>query len=320
MMRARGARATDIVVLVVAADDGVMPQTVEAIDHARAAGCRSSSPSTRSTRPTPTMTGSSRPSPTRAAARGVGRRHVVVRDLGAQQKIGIDELLEMILLQADLLELKAAVEGPPGVVLEARKRGGPRHVATVLVQHGTLKVGDVFVAGAAWGRVRAMLDDRGQRVRGGPATPVEVTGFDDIPNSGDSLQVVEDESKARRSPSSASRRSARRPSRKSSQASRSTRSSADRPRARSRSSRSSSRPTCRARSRSCTQTPSTSSRRPRSRSTCCTPASGDLGQRRPPRLGLRGDRHRLQREARAKAQSWPRRKASRSASTRSSTS
>jgi translation initiation factor IF-2 len=199
MMRARGARATDIVVLVVAADDGVMPQTVEAIDHARAAKVPVVVAINKIDKP------EANPMRVKQALADKGvlveeyGGEVVACEISAKQKIGIDALLEMILLQADLLELKAAVDGPArGVVLEARREVGRGTLATVLVQQGTLRVGDVFFAGSAVGRVRAMLDDRGQRVlEAGPATPVEVMGFEDIPNSGDSLQVVEDESKAR---------------------------------------------------------------------------------------------------------------------------
>ena len=124
---------------------------------------------------------------------------VVACEISAKKKIGIDQLLEMILLQADLLELKSVATGPArGVVLEARREAGKGTLATVLVQQGTLHVGDVFFAGTAVGRVRAMLDDHAKRVtEAPPATPVEVMGFEDIPNAGDTLQVVEDEGKAR---------------------------------------------------------------------------------------------------------------------------
>jgi translation initiation factor IF-2 len=199
MMRARGARATDIVVLVVAADDGVMPQTVEAIDHARAAKVPVVVAINKIDKP------EANPMRVKQALADKGvlveeyGGEIVACEISAKKKVGIDALLEMILLQADLLELKAAVDGPArGVVLEARREVGRGTLATVLVQQGTLKVGEVFFAGSAVGRVRAMLDDRGNRVsEAGPATPVEVMGFEDIPNSGDTLQVVEDESKAR---------------------------------------------------------------------------------------------------------------------------
>jgi|GEM_PF-236293 len=199
MMRARGARATDIVVLVVAADDGVMPQTAEAIDHARAAKVPVVVAINKIDKPEANVMRVKQALADKGVLVEEYGGEVVACEISAKKLIGIDALLEMILLQADLLELKAAVDGPArGVVLEARREVGRGTLATVLVQHGTLKVGDVFFAGSAVGRVRAMLDDRGQRVlEAGPATPVEVMGFDDIPNSGDSLQVVEDESKAR---------------------------------------------------------------------------------------------------------------------------
>ncbi len=199
MMRARGAKATDIVVLVVAADDGVMPQTVEAIDHARAAKVPVVVAINKIDKP--------EANPGRVkqelADKGVIVEEfggqVVACEISAKKRIGIDQLLEMILLQADLLELKGQPEGPArGVVLEARREAGRGTLATVLVHQGTLHVGDVFFAGTAVGRVRAMHDDRGHRLdAAGPAVPLEVMGFDDIPNAGDVLQVVEDEGKAR---------------------------------------------------------------------------------------------------------------------------
>ncbi|MFI5120562.1 MAG: translation initiation factor IF-2 [Thermoanaerobaculia bacterium] len=199
LMRSRGAKATDIVVLVVAADDGVMPQTQEAIDHARAAKVPIVVAINKIDKPDA--------NPQRVkqelAEKGVLVEEfggdVVACEISAKKKIGIDQLLEMILLQADLLELKAVATGPArGVVLEARREAGKGTLATVLVQQGTLHVGDVFFAGTAVGRVRAMLDDHAARVSAAPpATPVEVMGFEDIPNAGDTLQVVEDEGKAR---------------------------------------------------------------------------------------------------------------------------
>jgi translation initiation factor IF-2 len=199
MMRARGAKATDIVVLVVAADDGVMPQTVEAIDHARAAKVPLVVAINKIDKP--------EANPGRVkqelADKGVIVEEfggqVVACEISAKKRIGIDQLLEMILLQADLLELRGQPEGPArGVVLEARREAGRGTLATVLVHQGTLHVGDVFFAGTAVGRVRAMHDDRGHRLdEAGPAVPLEVMGFEDIPNAGDVLQVVEDEGKAR---------------------------------------------------------------------------------------------------------------------------
>jgi translation initiation factor IF-2 len=198
-MRARGAQVTDIVVLVVAADDGVMPQTVEAIDHARAAGV-------------PIVVAINKIDKDNAnpdrVKKELADHELLVEDWGGQvvsvamsalKRQGIRELLEMILLTADLLELKSDPELPGnGVVLEARKEVGRGVVATVLVQNGVLRVGDVFVSGATWGRVRAMSDDLGERLdEAGASTPVEVSGFNDVPQAGDLIQVVEDESKAR---------------------------------------------------------------------------------------------------------------------------
>jgi translation initiation factor IF-2 len=199
MMRSRGAKATDIVVLVVAADDGVMPQTSEAIDHARAARVPIVVAINKIDKPE-ANTGRVKQE---LADKGVIVEEfggeVVACEISAKKKIGIDQLLEMILLQADILELKAVPDVPArGVVLEARREAGKGTLATVLVQQGTLRVGDVFFAGAAVGRVRAMLDDHGNRINeAGPATPAEVMGFEDLPNAGDTLQVVEDEQKAR---------------------------------------------------------------------------------------------------------------------------
>ncbi len=199
MMRARGSRVTDIVVLVVAADDGVMPQTIEAIDHAKAAGV-------------PLVVAINKMDKANAnpdrVKKELADHELLVEDWGgdvvavpisALKGEGIDELLEMILLTADLLELQASPDVPgQGAVLEARKETGRGTVATVLVQNGTLSVGDSFVCGATYGRVRAMVDDIGGRLKeAGPATPVEVSGFSDVPEAGDLLQVVAEEGKAR---------------------------------------------------------------------------------------------------------------------------
>ena len=198
-MRARGAKATDIVVLVVAADDGVMPQTIEAIDHARAAKV-------------PIVVAlnkidKSNANPERVkkelADRGILLESwggdVPSAEISALKKQGIDHLLELILIVADMQELTAPVgEEGRGVVLEARREAGRGNVATVLVQSGTLRVGDVFFAGSVFGRVRSMQDDHGQKVtEAGPATPIEVTGFEDLPQAGDSFQAVEEEARAR---------------------------------------------------------------------------------------------------------------------------
>ena len=183
----------------VAADDGVMPQTVEAIDHAKAAGV-------------PIVVAINKIDKANAnqdkVKKDLSDHGIMVEEWGgdvvavpmsALRKEGIDEMVEILALTADILDLKA----DPGVaargaVLEARKDPGKGNLATVLVQTGTLHIGDVFVAGATWGRVRAMHDDRGQRIKeAGPSSPVEVTGFGDLPAAGDALQVVENEAKAR---------------------------------------------------------------------------------------------------------------------------
>lgn len=199
MMRARGAKVTDIVILVVAADDGVMPQTKEAIDHARAAKVPMIVAINKIDKPNANID---------RVRRELGDAGVLVEQWGgdvvsvevsATKKQGIDDLLDMILLTADMLDLKANPEqGAKGVVLEAKKEVGRGIVGTVLVQDGTLKIGDSFFSGHTWGRVRALTDQRGERVKEvGPATPVQVTGFDDVPNAGDTLQVLDDETQAR---------------------------------------------------------------------------------------------------------------------------
>ncbi len=199
LMRARGAKVTDVVILVVAADDGVMPQTIEAIAHARAADV-------------PLLVALNKIDKSNANPDRVKQQlsdhglmaedwggQTVVAPVSAQTGQGINEMLEMVLLTSDLLDLKADPDRPAqGVVLEAKKETGRGVVATVLVQNGTLKVGDVFVSGSTWGRVRSMSDDRGKRVKeSGPATAVGVTGFDATPDAGDAFQVVGDEQKAR---------------------------------------------------------------------------------------------------------------------------
>ncbi len=198
-MRARGAQVTDLVVLVVAADDGVMPQTIEAINHSRAAGVPLVVAINKIDKP------NANPDRVKQA---LAEHEVLVEDWGgdvpavevsAKKRIGIDDLLDMILLVAEMKELKASQEGPArGVVLEARKEKGRGTVATVLVQQGTLHAGDYFFCGSTWGRVRAMTDDTGKRVQeAGPSDPVEVMGFEDVPKAGDLLQVVENEARAR---------------------------------------------------------------------------------------------------------------------------
>jgi translation initiation factor IF-2 len=199
MMRARGARITDIVVLVVAADDGVMPQTIEAIDHARAAKVPIVVAINKVDKPNANLERVKKELSDRGLMAEDWGGDTVMVPISALKRQGIPELLDMILLTADILDLKANPDIPAqGAVIEARKEVGRGTVATVLVQNGTLKVGDVFVTGSAWGKVRSMSDDLGKRAQqAGPSTPVEVTGFNDLPDAGDMLQVVEDESKAR---------------------------------------------------------------------------------------------------------------------------
>ncbi|HQR37789.1 MAG TPA: translation initiation factor IF-2 [Blastocatellia bacterium] len=198
MMRARGAKVTDVVVLVVAADDGVMPQTVEAIDHAKAADV-------------PIIVAINKidkadANPERVKQEltehgllwdGWGGETVMV-ELSAKQKINLDSLLEMIVLTSDLKELKATAERlATGVVLDAFLDKGRGAVATVLVQNGTLKVGDPFIVGPVFGRVRALFDDLGKPVEMvGPSTPVQVLGANGVPHAGDVFQAVDDVAKA----------------------------------------------------------------------------------------------------------------------------
>jgi translation initiation factor IF-2 len=198
-MRARGAQATDIVVLVVAADDGVMPQTVEAIAHARAAGVpivvainKIDLPDTNPDRIKQQL------SDLGLIPEQWGGETIFV-EVSAKRKQNIDELLEMLLLQAEILELRAnPARSGQGVVIEAEldKTRGP--VATVLVQKGTVRVGETFVVGTQYGRIRALLNDRGEKLlEAGPATPVEVIGLSGVPLAGDLFQIVSDEKKAR---------------------------------------------------------------------------------------------------------------------------
>jgi translation initiation factor IF-2 len=198
-MRARGASVTDIVILVVAADDGVMPQTIEAINHAKAANV-------------PIIVAINKIDKNDADPNRVRtellQHEVFVESMGgevldvevsATKGTGLDKLLETVLLQSEVLELKANPHRPAeGTVIEARLDKGRGAVATVLVQQGTLKVGDIVVAGAASGRVRALIDDHGKQIKqAGPSTPVEVLGFAEAPEAGDRLAVVESEARAR---------------------------------------------------------------------------------------------------------------------------
>lgn len=198
-MRARGAKVTDIVILVVAADDGVMPQTVEAINHAKAAGVPIIVAINKIDKPAA--------DPTRVRT-DLLQHEIVVEsmsgdvievEVSALKGTNLDKLLEMILLQAEVLDLKANPNrDADGVVIEAKLDKGRGPVATVLVQRGTLKVGDIVVAGAEWGKVRALIDDQGNNTdRAGPAVPVEILGLNSTPDAGDRFGVVENEARAR---------------------------------------------------------------------------------------------------------------------------
>jgi translation initiation factor IF-2 len=198
-MRSRGAKVTDIVVLVVAADDGVQPQTAEAIAHAKAAGV-------------PIIVAINKMDKDGADPSRVRNdllsHEIVVEKLGgdvldvevsALKKTNLDKLEEAILLQAEVLELSASLSSKAhGAIVEAKMEQGRGSVATVLVQRGTLRRGDVFVAGAEWGRVRALVDDRGNQIEeAGPSMPVEVVGMQGTPSAGDDFNVIEDEARAR---------------------------------------------------------------------------------------------------------------------------
>ncbi len=198
-MRARGAQVTDIAILVVAADDGIMPQTIEAINHAKAAGVSIIVAANKVDKPGADVM---------RVMTQLMEHEIVPEDFGgdtpvipvsAHTKQGIDELLEMVLLVADMKELKANPDrAAKGTVIEARLDKGRGPVATVLVQNGTLKVGDIIVAGTTVGRVRAMTDDNGNKVQSaGPSVPVEITGLDDVPTGGDVFNAVSDERLAR---------------------------------------------------------------------------------------------------------------------------
>lgn len=197
-MRARGAKVTDIVVLVVAADDGLMPQTLEAIDHAKAAGVPIIVAINKVDKPEAQPERVKRQLSDRGLMPEEWGGDTVVVEVSAKQKTNLDKLLEMVLLVADLRELKANAQAPgSGTVLESRVDKGRGPVATVLVQNGTLNTGDVFIVGAVYGKVRAMFDDHGRPVKAaGPSTPVEVLGLQGVPEAGDHFQVA-DESKAR---------------------------------------------------------------------------------------------------------------------------
>jgi translation initiation factor IF-2 len=198
-MRARGAQVTDIVVLVVAADDGVMPQTVEAIDHARAAGVPIVVAINKIDRPDADPNRVMQQLSEHGLVPEAWGGDTITVEMSALQRVGIDELLEQLLVLAEVLELKANPEGPArGVVLEANLDIGRGPVATVIVQRGTLRVGDPIVAGAAWGRVKAMLDERGDQLKEAlPSTPAQVLGLSEPPAAGDEFRVTADLSVAR---------------------------------------------------------------------------------------------------------------------------
>jgi translation initiation factor IF-2 len=197
-MRARGAKVTDIVVLVVAADDGVMPQTEEAIDHAKAAKVPIVVAVNKIDKPDAQPERVKRQLADRGLMPEEWGGDTVMVEVSARTKKNLPRLLEMVLLVGDLRELKADSDAPAsGTVLESRVDKGRGPVATVLVQNGTLHVGDVFIVGAVYGKVRAMFDDRGQPIKkAAPATPVEVLGLQGVPEAGDPFQVA-DEAKAR---------------------------------------------------------------------------------------------------------------------------
>lgn len=198
-MRMRGANSTDIAILVVAADDGVMPQTIEAINHAKAAGIEIIVAINKIDKPSANID---------RVKQELAEHELVAEDWGgsttfvpvsAHTKEGIDELLEMILLTADILELKANPKrNARGLVIEAKLDKGKGSVATILVQKGTLNVGDSIAVGSCHGKVRAMMDDKGRRVKeAGPSTPVEILGLNDVPNAGEIFVATNNEKEAR---------------------------------------------------------------------------------------------------------------------------
>jgi translation initiation factor IF-2 len=198
-MRARGAKATDVVILVVSADDGVMPQTIEAIHHAKAAGVPLVVAINKIDKPDA--------QPERVKMELVAQEvvpedfggDVMFREVSAKTGKGIDELLEAVLLQAEILELKAPKNTPAkGLVIEGRLDKGRGSVSTILVQSGTLRRGDMILAGSTFGRVRAMLDESGNDIKeAGPSIPVEILGLSDVPSAGEEVIVLNDERKAR---------------------------------------------------------------------------------------------------------------------------
>lgn len=194
-MRARGAQVTDIAVLVVAADDGVMPQTVEAIQHARAADVPIVVAINKIDKPGANVERVKQQLSEHGLIPEEWGGDTICVPISALQRKGIKDLLDMLLLQADLLELRARYSGPAiGVIIESRLDRGKGPVATVIVQEGTLRAGDFFVAGTTWGRVRSLFDDLGRSLKEAtPSTPVEVVGFSELPPAGTKLVVVEEE-------------------------------------------------------------------------------------------------------------------------------
>lgn len=192
-MRARGAQVTDIVILVVAADDGIMPQTIEAINHSKAAGVPIIVAINKMDKPAANPDRVKQQLTEHGLVSEEWGGDTICVPVSAKTKDGLDNLLEMVLLQADVLELKANPNRmAKGIIIEAELDKGRGPIATVLVQNGTLKVGDPIVAGMAYGRVRAMMDDKGRRVsKAGPSTPVEVLGFNEVPSAGDMLNAAE---------------------------------------------------------------------------------------------------------------------------------
>ncbi len=198
-MRARGAQVTDVVILVVAADDGVMPQTVEAVNHAKAAGVPIVVAMNKIDKP------ESDPERIKRQLSEIGLvpeewgGETMFAEVSARRKTGVKELLELVLLQADVLELKAnPYKRANGIVIEAKLDKGRGPVATVIVKEGTLKVGDYVIAGFNYGRIRALVEDKGQRInQAGPSIPVEIIGLSGVPSAGDRFYVVKDEKTAK---------------------------------------------------------------------------------------------------------------------------
>ncbi|MFC8687997.1 translation initiation factor IF-2 [Brevibacillus porteri] len=198
-MRARGAQITDITILVVAADDGVMPQTIEAISHAKAANVPIIVAVNKVDKPEANIDRIKQELTEYELVAEEWGGETIFSPLSAKQRTGIEELLEYILLVSEVQELKANPDKRArGTVVEAELDKGRGPVATILVQQGTLRVGDPIVVGSAFGRVRAMVNDKGRRLKeAGPSTPVEITGLNDVPQAGDQFRVFEDEKKAR---------------------------------------------------------------------------------------------------------------------------